>query len=253
MKQIIPILQVVIGNDNFQSVDARNLHTFLDVQTPFSMLIKRRIEEYGFTQDVDFTASQNCEASETVTYGQGRIDYFLTLDMAKELAMVERTAKGKEARQYFIACEKELREQSKQPTELPYHIRRYLENATNVPKGHFAILPEMCNRLIMPLDRAGYHLPENMLPDISFGIMFCKHVRDVHGYDTKKLPKYKHVYEDGRVVKPKAYTNSLYAIAIAFLDDVWMPTHSDKYFRTRDENVLPYLQKVFGVLVYEKK
>jgi len=32
--------------------------------------------------------------------------------------------------------------------QLPYHIRRYLANAINVPKGHFAILPELCNRLI---------------------------------------------------------------------------------------------------------
>ena len=82
-----------------------------------------------------------------------------------------------------------LEKSASRPTKLPYHIRRYLENAPNVPKGHFAILPEMCNRIIFPLDRVGYHMPESMLPDISFGLMFCKELRRL-GHDTSTLPTY---------------------------------------------------------------
>ena len=120
---LIPISNQVISDDREEpTVNARDLHAFLEVQTPFSMWIKRRIEEYGFTQSIDFSASQFCEASETKTYGQGKIDYFITLDMGKELSMVERNAnaKGKEARKYFIACEKKLRQQPKSKYNLAF-------------------------------------------------------------------------------------------------------------------------------------
>jgi len=111
IKPIIAIANHAISeNQDEPTVNARELHTFLESKQQFADWIKRRIEEYGFTQGVDFTASQNYEALETSTYGQGKIDYFITIDMAKELSMVERTAKGKEARQYFIACEKALRQ-----------------------------------------------------------------------------------------------------------------------------------------------
>jgi len=56
-------------------VNARELHEWLNVETPFSMWIKRRIEEYGFTQDVDFTVNKFVNGKAT------QIDYFLTLDM----------------------------------------------------------------------------------------------------------------------------------------------------------------------------
>jgi len=138
----------------------------------------------------------------------------------------------------------ELEDQA-QPT-LPYHVRRYLANAINVPKGHFAILPELCNRLIFPLDRAGYHLPENMLPDISFGRMFCKELRRL-GYNTNALPKYRHTFEDGRVVWPKAYPNDLYSLAIGYLDDAWMPMRAQKYFEVRDKDAIQYIDKVFSL------
>lgn len=67
----------------------------------FSTWIKDRIAAYGFVDGRDYVT----EAAPGFT-GAGnrgaRIDYFLTLDMAKELAMVERTQRGKEARAYFI-------------------------------------------------------------------------------------------------------------------------------------------------------
>ncbi len=55
--------------------------------------------------------------------GRPTKDYYLTLDMAKELSMVERTPKGKEARQYFIACEKALRTRRKAATQTPADLK----------------------------------------------------------------------------------------------------------------------------------
>lgn len=100
---LIPVVSQVIGGQSVQTVDARTLHSFLEVDTRFNDWVNRRIDEYGFAQDVDFISILNSE------YSPPRKDYALTLDMAKELAMVERTPKGKQARQYFIECEKRLR------------------------------------------------------------------------------------------------------------------------------------------------
>ncbi len=83
---------------------------------------------------------------------------------------------------------------------LPYHIQRYMANMSEIPRTHFSILNEMVFGLIAPLEKQGYTLPDNMLPDISEGKMFCKWLRDVHGIDTDALPTYRHAYADGRVV-----------------------------------------------------
>ena len=99
---LIPVVSQVIDHQTVQTVDARALHSFLEVDTRFNDWVNRRIDEYGFAQDVDFISILNSE------YSPPRKDYAITLDMAKELAMVERTPKGKQARQYFIDCERRL-------------------------------------------------------------------------------------------------------------------------------------------------
>ncbi len=76
--------------DGAPLVDARGLHGFLGITTPFHKWVSRRTEDYGFENGEDFWT----EKSETG--GRPRIDYHLTLDMAKELAMVERTEIGRD-------------------------------------------------------------------------------------------------------------------------------------------------------------
>lgn len=105
--QLIPVVASVIGNQTVQTVDGRDLHTFLEVPAEFSKWIDRRIEEYCFEEDKDFSSFLAKS-----TGGRPTKEYALVLDMAKELAMVERTPKGKEARQYFIECERRLHAES---------------------------------------------------------------------------------------------------------------------------------------------
>ncbi len=113
--QLIPVVASVIGNQSVQTVDGRVLHTFLEVQTEFKNWIVRRIEEYSFEEDKDFRSFLT-----ESTGGRPTKEYTLALDMAKELAMVERTPKGKEARQYFIECERRLYAESQpQPATDP--------------------------------------------------------------------------------------------------------------------------------------
>lgn len=93
--------------DGKQLVSARELHVFLGVGRDFTSWIKGRIEKYDFKENIDYTivnlAHQNGGAS---WGGQNKIDYAITVEMAKELAMVENNEKGKMARRYFIQCEK---------------------------------------------------------------------------------------------------------------------------------------------------
>lgn len=96
---------IKINNDGL--VSARELHEFLEVGRDFTTWIKGRIEKYDFAESVDFTvlniAHQNGGASHG---GQNKLDYIITIDMAKELSMVENNEKGKQARKYFIQIEK---------------------------------------------------------------------------------------------------------------------------------------------------
>lgn len=115
MTALIPVYQSTIGIQTIQTVNACDLHEFLAVKTRFDKWIERRIETYGFQEDRDFT---------TVNFDQGPVrttEYHLSLDMAKELSMVERTAKGKEARQYFIECERQVLTSSPMPLKTPTH------------------------------------------------------------------------------------------------------------------------------------
>ena len=84
------------------SADARELHAFLNSEQQYADWIKNRITQYGFIENQDYIVKT------TYTGRRPRKEYFVTLDMAKELCMVENNDKGKEARRYFIKCEKEL-------------------------------------------------------------------------------------------------------------------------------------------------
>lgn len=89
------------------AVDARELHATLQVRRDFTNWIRGRIEQYGFVEGKDYVCSP-VPASKG-RGGSNRRDYTVTLDMAKELAMVERTERGKLARAYFIDCERRAR------------------------------------------------------------------------------------------------------------------------------------------------
>ena len=108
MNELISLTQSAINGELQQTVNARELHAFLEVQTRFNDWIAARIEKYGFVENQDFVSF--LKTTKKPNGGRPAIDYHITLDMAKELAMVERTEKGKQARQYFIECERKLRE-----------------------------------------------------------------------------------------------------------------------------------------------
>ena len=101
---------IKINSNN--TVSGRELHKFLEIGTRFDKWFIRMCE-YGFNENDDFIrVAQKCP---TLGGTQTIIDYAITLDMAKEISMLQRTEKGKQARQYFINCEKKLKEVVKKP------------------------------------------------------------------------------------------------------------------------------------------
>ena len=101
MNELIKITTNESGN---QVVSARELHKFLESKQEFANWIKNRIYKYGFVENQDFEVFDNF--INNPNGGRPLKEYALTLDMAKELAMVEGNEKGKQARRYFIECEK---------------------------------------------------------------------------------------------------------------------------------------------------
>lgn len=107
MNQLIALCQSIIGGNSIQTVSARDLYSFLEVGKDFSTWIKNRIDQYGFIEYQDYVIDSPVLGNQIGRGGDRRSrDYFVTLDMAKELSMVERNLKGKQARQYFIECER---------------------------------------------------------------------------------------------------------------------------------------------------
>jgi anti-repressor protein len=97
MSNLIPINY----DSDRQTVSGRMLHEFLEVETRYNDWFSRMVE-YGFSEGIDFYSI----LSKTPEGGRPSTDHQLTIEMAKEIAMLQRTEKGKQARQYFIELEK---------------------------------------------------------------------------------------------------------------------------------------------------
>ncbi|EKN4711341.1 antA/AntB antirepressor family protein [Yersinia enterocolitica] len=139
--QLIPVFDGTISNETTLLCNARDLHAFLGIGKRFATWITERISEYEFVENQDYIiSSQNREK-----IGRGRpcIDYHLTLDTAKELAMVERNEKGRQIRRYFIVCEKKPRqlatspEQSKHSKVLLRFYGEKLISSQRLPDNYF--------------------------------------------------------------------------------------------------------------------
>lgn len=102
---LIPVYQ---NERKEQLVNARELHDFLEVGTKFTDWIKDRLDKYGFAENDDFISIS--ENSEKPLGGRPTTEYILTLDTAKEIAMVQNNEKGSQVRRYFIQVEKKYKE-----------------------------------------------------------------------------------------------------------------------------------------------
>ena len=96
------LINVTLNENQEPVVSGRQLHKVLNVNSNYTTWFER-MTEYGFTEGQDFLPHL-----EKSTGGRPKQDHVLKLDMAKEIAMIQRTDKGKEVRQYFIQVEKDF-------------------------------------------------------------------------------------------------------------------------------------------------
>ena len=95
------LIKLTKNEQGIETVNARDLHEFLEVKSKFADWFKNRVSEFGFIENSDFVS-----VSKILESGGRSIEYHISIDMAKELSMLERNDKGKQARLYFIECER---------------------------------------------------------------------------------------------------------------------------------------------------
>ena len=167
------LIKVYQNDRQEQLVDARELHVALNNKRKFTDWIKQRIEQYGFVEDVDFTTFHNFVKREESNLGSKTTEYVLTLDTAKEIAMVENNEQGRKIRRYFIEVEKKARNMFEIPKTLPEALRKAAELAEQLekqkPKVLFADSVEtsknsvLINELAKILKQNGYEIGQNRL------------------------------------------------------------------------------------------
>ena len=118
------LIKLTKNEHGIETVNARELHAFLEVKTRFNDWIANRISEFGFTENKDFVS-----LTENLVRGGKQNVFHISIDMAKELSMLERNDKGKQARLYFIECERMAKAK-----QVPQSFAEALQLAANQAK-----------------------------------------------------------------------------------------------------------------------
>ena len=182
---IVPVIPGHIGGRETNIVSAKALHKALGVGRDFTNWIKGRIDQYGFIAGTDFIRVENLSTPKRAsakTRQQIEHDYLLSLDMAKEVAMVERNEQGRAIRRYFIQCEEELQ---RSVPEIAARYRRQLKARLSAANN----FKPMCDALNMARAEQGkttqqhhYTNESNMISRIVLGGLTAKQWARINGY-----------------------------------------------------------------------
>lgn len=177
-------------------LSGRELHDLLGVKTNYSTWFERMCE-YGFIENVDYILLSNFE-KQIGSGGHNKIDHHIKLDMAKEIAMIQRTEKGKQARQYFLQLEKMWNSpEMVMKRALEYADRKVLELKQKIeldkPKVVFAEAVEVSKNSILVKDLAallkqkGIDIGQNRLFDwLRSNGYLCKKLGSMYNKPTQK-------------------------------------------------------------------
>lgn len=195
--ELIPISE----NNGQRAVSARDLYNFLCCTERFQSWFDRQLQ-YGFAENVDYVG---CKVFNALA-NQELQDYAMTISMAKEVSMIQRNEKGKQARQYFIACEQKMQELSTPSYQIADPIKR-AEKWIEEEKQRQQLALE--NKLMKP--KADYFdnlVDRNLLTNIRDT---AKQIHITQNEFVSLLLKHKFVYRDAkRKLKPYAEYIPLY-------------------------------------------
>lgn len=104
MSELNNLIPISYDNPERPTVSGRELHDFLNIETPYAKWFNR-MTEYGFTEGEDYAEVLDKIVQNPKEGGRPATDHQLTIPMAKELCMIQRNERGKQARQYFLAVE----------------------------------------------------------------------------------------------------------------------------------------------------
>lgn len=196
---IIPIYE---NETKEKLINARELYNALGSKQEFANWIKQRITKYNFEENEDFIRFDNFIKGDKKGYGNRTlIEYYLTIDTAKEICMIENNQIGRKIRKYFIETEKRYREIIENPTNIFDFMRLALdqieENENRITKVETEI--DRIKSKIDVIIKSNYCLAsdiaeqleiysENNLPHSNFISAIARQL----GYKIT----YKHYYED---------------------------------------------------------
>ena len=115
------------------------------------------------------------------------------------------------------------------------HLLRYQSNKKKIPNGYFSMIEEAIHWVILPLELDGKDLIEKCLPDSSLGQGFCLFLKD-KGFDTDKLPTYRHTLDSGRIVNAKLYPDKIHHLFKEYAR-TWVDGNGKKYFQDRTKRL----------------
>jgi phage anti-repressor protein len=169
----------VVRQDGEQLVSARELHRALEVGKDFSTWIKDRIEKYDFVEDEDYRKAEGFsppDSENTKSRAQTTTEYLLTLDTAREIAIVESNEKGREVRRYLIKLEKAWNS----PEML---MKRTLE-FEDISSGQYGELGKIEGRAWREVEKAMPKGKKNALPNLTAALSAYKDAVDDSAYVT---------------------------------------------------------------------
>lgn len=132
---------------------------------------------------------------------------------------------------------------------VPRFIRRYNENWDRLDDGHFSIISELAIRLWGRLEQVGHTMADvaadgtELRPDVSVGRLFSDWLKKFHPEVCDSYSMYTHKTAQAEF-PARQYPYDMLPLYIEFVDTVWVPTHSERYFKTRDPAALPHLPKL---------
>lgn len=132
---------------------------------------------------------------------------------------------------------------------VPAFIKRYNENWNRVSAGHFSVINELVVRLWGRLEMVGHMMADRapngtqLRPDTSVGKLFAKWLDENHPQLSGSHSMYPHKTDEWEG-DARQYPNGMLPLFIEFVDNVWIPEHSERYFNTRDPAALPHLPKL---------